>query len=123
MAEMSSHKRRIVKRVAMLLATLVLLLSCYLVSCCGVWWLFGRGTISGPTLEKLQTTVFAPAALYCRYGLPGYRILADASAWAQNKGQNGANSKTWRQVRSRWDREPTTSPIEQPPEPVETISD
>jgi hypothetical protein len=94
-----SRKRRIVKRAVMALVAVLLLVSVYVGSYVGMFWLAGRGVFGLQTVGQLQTTVFEPIRLYSQHEFPGSDFLGDMCSWAHLRGSG--NPITWRDFRNR----------------------
>jgi hypothetical protein len=82
----TSQKRRIVKRVAVALAGVVLLVTAYLSTLGVIFWMNGRGYLSDSTRVMAETTVFAPIRLYREAELPGADVLNRFLRWAWSEG-------------------------------------
>ena len=99
MAEQPS-RRRIVKRVSLIAAGVVLLLATY-IAAWGTWhWLAAREVIGGrPRVTEMMWVynVFAPIDVYVRSRCPGHRSLKIFREWCYDHG-NGGDGYTWSQL-------------------------
>ena len=71
----ATRRRRIVRRAVMSLAGVVLLVSGYVSSYCGVWWMGQNGLISLPTLDVALTTIYQPITRYVGTDSPGSEYI------------------------------------------------
>jgi hypothetical protein len=81
-----SRKRRIVKRAVWTLAAAVLLVSVYVSSYLGAWWLHGRMVISQPQLSQVRKTVFHPIEVHYRDCWPGCHYVRVMAMWCLLRG-------------------------------------
>jgi hypothetical protein len=98
MAEQPSRRRRIVKRSALAVAGVALLLSSYIASW-GAWeWLKGRETIGGPPVSSVKWVekLFVPIVFYAYSDWPGHRTLRVFCELCNSRG--GGSHCTWSQA-------------------------
>jgi hypothetical protein len=75
-----------IRTAALTLATIALLVSGYVSSYYGTWWLKGRGAISTNSHIRLQGTVYLPVTYFIASGSPGSETANKLSLWMSNRG-------------------------------------
>lgn len=96
-----SRKKRIVRRAVMVIAGVILALSLYLSSYCGVFWLFGKQAVNEEEFASLRATVFWPINVYGLSDWPGGRSIRVTAYWCMFR--SSGTEFAWDEVDSHLD--------------------